>query len=479
MRKKFGTISMFAILLIALLFWYVKKNPAQEEKPVMAPVMASKQALYWYDPMHPEQHFDKPGKSPYMNMGLVPKFADEEKSDAGVRIDPSVVQNLGVRLAKVERIPLSTEIEVSGLIGFDEREVAILQARAGGFVEKVFWLAPGDVIRKGDAIAVLTVPEWTAAENEYLAARNDPSLREAARERMRLAGIPGDDMREIEKRRKAFSGFVLRSPVSGVIQSLDIRLGMSVSPGQTLIRVNGLSKVWLDAAVPQSSSSDVHAGDSVKAEILPGENITGKVESVLPVMSESSRTVKVRISLPNPGLRLRPGASVRVNVGHAENRTVLAIPTEAIIRTGKRALVMVSDGSGHFTPVEVTTGREVGDRTAILSGLHEDQEIASSGQFLIDSEANLSGVMARSLPEKAAKHKDIDEADATIVKLSGNEVTLKHGPFKSFGMPGMTMTFPLSDQDIAKGMKAGDRVHVRLKKHGEDFIVDEMKRVVP
>ncbi len=474
MKKKFGIIGILTILLIASLFWYLHRSPRQEEKPVMA----SKQVLYWYDPMHPEQHFDKPGKSPYMNMDLVPKYAGEEK-DAGIRINPSVLQNLGVRLAKVERIPLSTEIEVSGLIGFDERGVAIVQSRANGFVEKAFGLAPGDVIRKGDAIVMLSLPEWTAAENEFLAAQNDPSLTEAARERMRLAGIPGNYMREIEKRKKAFPGFVLRSPVSGVIQSLDIREGMSVSPGQTLVRINGLSKVWLDAAVPQSMSSDVHAGDRVEAEILPGEKISGKVESVIPVMSESSRSLKVRISLPNPDLKLRPGASSQVKIGHSGGGTALAIPTEAIIRTGKRALVMVSDGSGHFTPVEVATGQEIGDRTVILSGLNEDQEIASSGQFLIDSEANLSGVMARSLPEKAAKHNHIDEADATIVKLSGNEVTLKHGPFKSFDMPAMTMAYALASPEVANGLRAGDRVHVRLRKHGEDFIVDEMKRATP
>ena len=465
-------LAVFSLAMFAsFLFWRFEKSP----RPVEKPVTSSKQVLYWYDPMHPEQHFDKPGKSPYMNMDLVPKFAGEEKSDEGIRINPSILQNLGVRLSKVERIPLSTEIEVSGLIGFDEREMAILQARAGGFVEKVFGLAPGDVIKKGDAIVMLSVPEWTAAENEYLAARNDPSLAEAARERMRLAGIPGNDMREIEKRRKAFPSFVLRSPVSGVIQSLDIRLGMSVSPGQTLIRVNGLSKVWLDAAVPQSSSSDVHAGDSVKAEILPGEKISGKVESVIPVMSESSRSLKVRISLPNPDLKLRPGASSQVKIGHSGGGTALAIPTEAIIRTGKRALVMVSDGSGHFTPVEVTTGQEIGDRTVILSGLHEDREIASSGQFLIDSEANLSGVMARRLPEKAMKHKDVDETDATIVKLSDNEVTLEHGPFKSFGMPGMTMTFPLSGEDVAKGMKNGDRVRVMVRKTDKGLVVMRME----
>ncbi len=476
MTKIFSMLFLTALLLASFLFWrHEKTSLVAEAQPVASP----KQVLYWYDPMHPEQHFDKPGKSPYMNMDLVPKFAGEEKNDTGVRISHSVVQNLGVRLARVERIALSTENDVSGLIGFDEREVAILQARTGGFVEKAYGLAPGDVIHQGDAVVALSVPEWTAAENEFLAARNDPALKEAAIERMRLAGLPENDMMAIEKHGKAFSTFTLRAPVSGVIQSLDIRQGMSVSQGQTLMRINGLSKVWLDAAVPQSLSAEVHAGDTVSAKVYSGESIVGKVEAVLPVMDESSRSVKVRISLPNPDLKLRPGASIQVKIGHAENRTALAVPTEAIIRTGKRSVVMVSEGSGKFVPVEVSAGQEIGDKTVIQSGLMENQEIASSGQFLIDSEASLSGIMARSAPKKAMKPKDTDEADATIVKLSGNEVTLKHGPFKVFDMPAMTMPYALANLEVADGLKAGDRVHVRLSKHGEDYVVDEMKKVMP
>lgn len=476
MTRILSMLFLTALLLASILFWRHEKTSGVTEAQ---PVSTSKQVLYWYDPMHPEQHFDKPGKSPYMDMDLVPKFAGEEKNDKGVRISHSVVQNLGVRLARVGRIALSTENDVSGLIGFDEREVAILQARTGGFVEKAYGLAPGDVIHQGDAVVALSVPEWTAAENEFLAARNDPALRQAAIERMRLAGLPENDMRAIEKHGKAFSSFTLRAPVSGVIQSLDIRQGMSVSQGQTLMRINGLSKVWLDAAVPQSLSAAVHAGDTVSAKVYSGESIVGKVEAVLPVMDESSRSVKVRISLPNPDLKLRPGASIQVKIGHAENRTALAVPTEAIIRTGKRSVVMVSIGAGKFVPVEVSADQEIGDKTVIQSGLMENQEIASSGQFLIDSEASLSGVMARSAPKKAMKPKDTDEADATIVKLSGNEVTLKHGPFKIFDMPAMTMPYALADRQVADGLKAGDRVHVRLSKHGEDYVVDEMKKVMP
>ncbi len=471
MTRSFATLAALAMLAVALIWWYERQSE-RNEQPV--PISKRDKVLYWYDPMHPEQHFDKPGKSPYMNMDLVPKLAEEE--NAGIRISASTLQDLGVRLARVERIPLSSRIEVSGLIGFDERNIAIVQALAGGFVEKVPPLAPGDVIHQGDALAVLSIPEWTAAEKEFLAVleSTDPSLKATAREKLHLQGIPGSFVSQLEKTRTARSSFVLRSPVSGVIQSLDIRLGMSVSGGQTLARINGLSTVWLDAAVPQSMSDEVHAGDKVKADISGrDEPVSGVVEAVLPVLNESSRSLKVRIALANPELRLRPGASALVEIGHDTEETALAIPTEALIRTGKRTLVMVAEGRGRFSPVEVTIGREIGDKTVISSGLRENQEIASSGQFLIDSEASLSGVMIRS--QGSAKH-EMDETDASIVALSRNKVTLKHGPFRAFDMPGMTTTLPLANPDVAKGLKSGDKVHVMVHETEQGLVVMKMNR---
>ena len=468
---------VFILLLLAVsLGLYLANRPEQEKKP--QPATKQAKVLYWYDPMRPDQHFDKPGKSPFMDMDLLPKLADEEKTNTSVKIDPSAMQNLGVRVAKVERIALASRIEVSGLIGFDERNVAVVQSRANGFVAKTPPLAPGDVVHKGEALVTLSVPEWSAAQGEFLAARGDPALMEAARERLRLSGMPEAYIAETEKTGKANLEFTLRSPVSGVIQSLDIRTGMSVSPGQTLVRINGLSTVWLDAAVPQALSGEVHVGDKIEATIsgLP-EKHSGRVETVLPVLNDASRSLRVRIAFPNQDMKLRPGDSAQVRIGHVTNETALAVPLEAVIRTGKRSLVMVSDGGGQFVPAEVVPGREIGDRVVILSGLEEGQKIASSGQFLIDSEASLSGIMARSLPEKAAKQKDVDEADATIMGISGNEVTLKHGPFKAFDMRGMTMTYPLADPDVAKGLKSGDRVHVTVRKTDQGMVVEKISKM--
>lgn len=478
MTKFISLILLTTLIIASVFYWRYDKNT----HPIKAhPAISSRHVLYWYDPMHPEQHFDQPGKSPFMDMDLVPKLADDTLSKHEIHISSAIEQTLGVRLAKVERIQRATQIDVTGLVGFDERDVAIVQARASGFVEKAFALAPGDIIHQGDAIVALSVPEWETAENEFLATQNDPTLVGAARERMHLAGIPEDYIRAIEKQKKPFSIFTLRAPITGVIQSMDIRQGMNVTTGQTLIRINGLSTVWLDASVPQALAESVHTGDNVIASLFSGHTISGKVGTILPVMNEQSRSVEVRVSLDNPELELRPGASVQVKIGHSDNSTALAVPTEAVIQTGKRSVVMVSDGNGRFVPTEVITGQEIGQKTIILSGLTENQQIASSGQFLIDSEANLSGVMARHVPATDTTRigQTTDETDATIIKLSASQVTLKHGPLSAFDMPAMTMAYMLATPQMANGLKPGDNVHVRFSKQGANIVVEKIQQVMP
>ncbi len=462
---------------------------AQQEttgKPAAGPVPAAPQdgrrVLYWYDPMVPQQHFDKPGKSPFMDMALVPKYADDTAGDSGVRIDPAVTQNLGVRLASVERVPLATRVDASGLIGFDERDIAVVQARTGGFVERVWPLAPGDVVRAGQPLAVLLVPEWAAAQHELLAIRSagDPALLSAARDRLRLLGMPDELIRRVEQRGEPQPRFTVNLPRGGLLQSLDVRAGMTIASGQTLARVNGLSTVWLDVAVPEAYAAWLHPGVRAEAQLagFPGKMVTGRVSAILPALNEAARSLQVRVVLPNPGGRLRPGLSAQVRLVSDSQGSALAVPTEAVIRTGKRTLVMVAGENGRFAPVDVTPGPEVGNHTVIEAGLAEGQKIVASGQFLIDSEASLGGVVARtegettSAPASAVLH----PADAKIDEIDGNEITLTHGPFKTLSMPGMTMVFPLARPELTKGLKAGDHVTVFVRQTDQGLVVERLEK---
>ena len=436
--------------------------------------------LYWYDPMFPQQHFDRPGKSPFMDMQLVPKQANEN-GDAGVKINPTILQNLGTRLAPVTRIPLSSQIEVSGMVGFNERDMAIVQNRVNGFVEHTWPLAPGDIVKPGQALVELLVPEWAAGQYELLAVRStgNADLMAAARDRLRLMGMPEKTIREVEKSGKPRTRYTVSAPIGGLMQSLDVRPGMTVMAGQTLARINGLNSVWLEAAVPQAMAAVVQIGGRAQVQIegFPGEPITGRVTAILPMLSDASRSLRVRVELPNREGRLRPGLSAQVILSHTDNATALSVPTEAIIRTGKRALVMVAGDKGSFLPVEVTLGREVHERTVILAGLEEGQQVVASGQFLIDSEASLSGITARKEDEMAPMATSLHEADATIKEIGKDNLTLAHGPFKTLSMPGMTMGFPLAKPELAKGLKVGDKVHVGVRQTDDGLIIEQITKM--
>ncbi|WBX85196.1 efflux RND transporter periplasmic adaptor subunit [Sphingosinicella microcystinivorans] len=414
--------------------------------------------LYWYDPMVPGQHFDKPGKSPFMDMQLIPRYADEgDRETPGVRIDPAASQSLGLRTVAVRRGALERNLTAAGTIDFNQRDVAVVQARAAGFVQHVYARAPGDVIGAGAPLADLLVPDWAGAQAEYLAVRQtgNAALALAARQRLALLGMPAGTIAAVERSGRPHDVVTVSAPAGGVIRTLGVRAGMAVAAGQTLAEVNGLGTVWLNAAVPEAAAGHLRPGQPAAATLAayPGETFTGRVAAILPDVQADSRTLTVRIELANRGGRLRPGMFAAVSFGGSADPALL-VPSEALIRTGKRTLVMLARADGRYEPAEVQAGREADGDTEILAGLSEGEKIVASGQFLIDSEASLSGVRARPVAASAALH----EATGRIEKLTADAVTLSHDPVPAIGWPAMTMTFALPDHAIAHGLKAGDRV---------------------
>ena len=369
---------------------------AQAPAPVAA-MADNKPALYWYDPMYPQQKFDKPGKSPFMDMQLVPRYAEGAADSAAVQIDPRVAQNLGVRLATVTRGVLASTLELSGILAFNERDVAVVQARAGGFVERVYDRAPGDVLKAGAPLADLLIPEWAAAQEEFLALRRsaDARLLAAARQRLRLSGMPAGLIAQMERSGRVQSVLTVASPIGGVVQTLDVREGMTMAAGQSLARINGLDRLWLQVAVPQAQGAALAVGQAVESRFvgLPEQTVKGTVSAILPAIAGDSRTVQVRVELPNTDGTLRPGMTAQVRLAQSSAQSVLQVPSEALIRTGKRTLVMLAEEGGHYRPVDVEVGAESQEMTVIRSGLQEGQQVVASGQFLLDSEASLRGII--------------------------------------------------------------------------------------
>jgi Cu(I)/Ag(I) efflux system membrane fusion protein len=449
-------------IALAVLVGFGLGRIASAPKPPSAQP-SGRPVLYWYDPMVPGQHFDKPGKSPFMDMQLQPKYAGEAGPAGGVQVDPAKVQNLGVRLATVERGALPSGIAATGTVDFDERDVAVVQAKAAGFVQRVYGRAPGDVVGAGAPLADLLVPDWAGAQGEYLAVRRtgDAALIRAARQRLQLLGMAPALIDAVERGGRIRNVVTVSTPTGGLIKTLGVRAGMSVSAGQTLAEVNGLSRVWLNAAVPEAMAGEVRLGQGATATLAayPGEVFTGRVTTVLPQAQAESRTLTARIELPNPRGRLRPGMFANVQFG-GQPQPALLVPSEAVIRTGRRTLVMLAQPGGRFQPAEIQAGREGDGRTEVLAGLSEGEKVVVSGQFLLDSEASLSGLRARSISETkpAVATPALYETRGRVEQITPTSVTLSHEPVPAIGWPAMTMTFRLADPALAKGIKAGDRV---------------------
>src|SRR5687768_7843818 len=364
-----------------------------------APGATDKQVLYWYDPMYPQQKFDKPGKSPFMDMQLVPKYAGEAADAGTVSISPQMVQNLGVRTAEAKTGSIEQRFEAVGTVAFNERGVVQLQARAAGFVEKLHARAPLDPVKKGAPLVELLYPEWTGAQEEYLLLRKNGSgeLAQAARQRLMLLGMTEAQVAAVEREGKVGNRFTLTAPISGVIAELGVREGSTVMPGMTLFRIVDLSSVRVNAEVPETQASWVTPGAKVVARVqaYPDRVFEGRVGALLPEVSAATRTVRTRIEVANPDALLKPGMYATIAFQQSAKRESVLVPSEAVIRTGTRDVVIVALGEGRFRAAPVEVGFESGGQSEIRKGLQAGERVVLSGQFLIDSEASLSATVGR------------------------------------------------------------------------------------
>ena len=382
--------------------------------PAGATASAEKKVLYWHDPMVPGPKFDKPGKSPFMDMQLVPVYAESGHEDAhtsGVTINPRTQQNLGVRTAEVVKGTLASGVEAVGSVAWNERDVAVVPARATGYVEKLFVRAPLEPVAQGQPLAALYVPDWVAAQEEFLATRRIAasssasgsnsdlkSLVDGARQRMRLAGMTDAQIARVESIGKVEPRITVVAPIAGVLAELGVREGTAVTAGMPIARINGLATVWINAEVPEALAARLRAGDAVEAKTPGGAVIEGKVAALLPEVNAQTRTLKVRVEVNNARRALVPGMFATLRFRPAEGGDMLLIPSEAIIATGTRTIVMLAEDGGRFMPIEVTPGVEANGKTEIRKGLKAGQKVVLSGQFLLDSEASLKGIEARQVP---------------------------------------------------------------------------------
>jgi len=368
----------------------------------------------------PSARFDKPGKSPYMDMPLVPVYADEADG-SGVHINASVTQNLGIRLGKVEKRALSSQLDAVGSVGFDEGLLEVVQARVDGYITHLYVKTPLERVRRGQPLAEILAPQWLAAQQDYLLLLDSTSasaqpIREAARQRLVVLGVPEATIQAVEKDRKTNPTTQVLSPIDGVITELAVREGAAFMAGGPLFRINGLATVWVNAQIPEAQVSVVGPNSSVRAlaTAWPGTAFKGRIAALLPDVNSQTRTATARVVIDNPQRRLLPGMFVSLSLTAVDGEPQLVVPSEAVIVTGERSVVVVAREDGAFDVADVQVGAERNGVSTILSGLKEGQSIVLSGQFLIDSEASLKSTIDRlsSTPAPGAAEMRSDKASA-------------------------------------------------------------------
>jgi len=484
-----------------ILYWVAPMDPTyRRDKPGkspmgmdLVPVYAEEkkkepEILYWVAPMDPSYRRDKPGKSP-MGMDLVPVYAEDTGDEDAVHIDPVVVQNLGVRTAKAQRRSLFRKVEATGYVGFDESRVSQINLRTEGWIERLLVKNEGERVKKGQLLFEFYSPQLVNAQKEYVQARrrNDAGLLTAAEEKLLALGMVQADIRRLEQSSKVSNTVQVLAPQDGTVTSLNVKEGMYVKPAIGIMDLADLSSVWLQAEVFESQADWVVKSQSAEARLnyLPGEVFSGRVDYVYPVLDPKTRTLQVRLRFDNPDERMKPNMYASVTIFGKPHPAALSIPREALIRGQDVDRVVVALGEGRFTVHEVMTGIESGGWQEIVAGLEEGDEVVTSAQFLIDSEASLAGSIHR-LDENDKRDSEPGQQPVfgsgivDAVDPAARRIRISHGPIEALGWTAMTMEFDVLPDVNLDAIKAGQNIHFSLtyNKAG-DYVISSIHQPEP
>ncbi len=429
--------------------WWLARSGGEEPSPTASADGGEREILYYRNPMNPAITSPVPAKDE-MGMDYIPVYADEENGadePAGtVKIDPVIVQNIGVRVAKVERRDLAHTLTALGKVDLDERHLARLHPKTSGWIERLRIDETGTQVERDEILLSLYSPELVAAEREFLVAlanweslgenapqesrRTARALLDSARERLELLDVPPHQIKELERTRKIMRTLHIHSPFTGTVMHIGAREGQYVTPKDELYLIADLSRVWVYVDVYEDELPWVKVGDPAEMRVraVPGRVFQGKVTFIYPMMNERSRTNRVRLEFDNREGLLKPGlfADVRLQAGAREG--VLVIPTEAVVRSGEREQVFVVRAPGKFEPREVRLGVESEGWVEVLEGLSEGDEIVTSAQFLIDSESKLKEATAKMLEamkaEQVGGHEGMDMEDMSMDDMDMSDMDM-------------------------------------------------------
>jgi len=399
-------ISMAVTVVVAIVIGIVigRSMDSPSGMPGNSETDIEREVLYWVAPMDPNFRRDGPGKSP-MGMNLKPVYADEVDAQPGVvKIDPTLVQNLGVRTDLAQRSSLPRFIDTVGYVNYDENTVHHIHTRVDGWIENLAITTKGDPVEKGQLLFELYSPKLVNAQEEFLTALRSGNalLSKASRERITALGVTANEISRLEKERVVRQRIPVYAGMDGVVSKLGVRHGMFVTPASEVMAIAKLDNVWILAEVFERQAAWVEPGQEaeVTLDYLPGATLHGTVDYIYPELDPVTRTLKVRLRFENTDELLRPNMFARVLIHGNGTGDIVHVSNQAVIRGGSANRVVVDLGGGRYQSRSVSLGIESGDRIAIRGGLEGGERVVTSAQFLIDSESNIDTAMSRMEPSK-------------------------------------------------------------------------------
>lgn len=430
-----------------------------------------KTPLYWVNPMDPRDKRNAPAKD-NMGMDFIPVYEEKQGGSPGtVTISPEIQQNLGVRLAKVEKLPIHQQIETVGYVGYDEDKLEAVNARMSGWIRTLAIKSEGQQVSKGSLIYELYAPDLVNAQHEYLLALNtaNPLLLRAAEGKLKSLQVPADQIAALKRTRQVRETISIYAPSSGYVSELKVREGQYVEPAAALFNISTLQQVWVSAEVFERQAAQLRVGDPVTMTLdyAPGRSWQGKVDYLYPTLDAATRTLKVRLRFDNPDEFLKPNMFAKVSIRTGQGEPQLVVPSEAVIRTGSQDRLVLALGDGNFKSVAVTLGPQFGDKVAIKAGVEAGDNIVSSAQFLLDSESAIDSDFQRMTAVRPAQVWTQGEVES--IDLTNRTLMVSHQPIPEWQWPAMEMEFTVADGvDISK-LVEGQNLHLQVMQEGDEY----------
>jgi Cu(I)/Ag(I) efflux system membrane fusion protein len=394
-----GAVLFSAVLVLtALIFheplrdWFSGRSPPAPAAPAVQPSGEADAIDHYTCSMHPSVKQSGPGKCPICGMDLVPVIKRQEEQGV-VLIDEARRQLIGVRTGLVVEGPMQRSFRAVGRITYDEATLTDVSLRVRGWITDLYVNQTGQQVTRGQPLFRVYSPELYSAEQDFLLAHagHGEALERAARQRLHLLGLGTAQIAELAARGTPSESIELPSPATGFVIEKNVVSGTAVEPGMRLYRIADLKTVWVEADVYEADLASVSVGQNadVTLDYLPGRSHPTRIAYIYPYLDPGTRTGRVRLTLPNERLELRPGMYAHVTLASSA-RVRLQVPASAVVYTGPRRLVFVDLGEGRFRPQEVRLGAEGDGNYEVLSGLEAGDRVATSGVFLIAAEARIS-----------------------------------------------------------------------------------------